>query len=85
MNTWYQELTKPYLTPPTWVFGPAWTILYIMIAIAITMYYSASGKQQVLLTTIILIVHIVANFSWTPLFFGAQIPCSLCLILLFWT
>ena len=35
---------------------------------------SASGKQQVLLTTIILIVHLVANFSWTPLFFGAQNP-----------
>ena len=74
MNTWYQELTRPYLTPPNWVFGPAWTILYIMIAIAIIMYYSASGKQQVLLTTAVLVVHLVANFSWTPLFFGAQNP-----------
>jgi benzodiazapine receptor len=74
MNTWYQELTKPYLTPPNWVFGPAWTILYIMIAISIIFYYQASGKQQVLLTTAVLVVHLVANFSWTPLFFGAQNP-----------
>jgi benzodiazapine receptor len=74
MNTWYQELTRPYLTPPNWVFGPAWTILYIMIAISIIVYYQASGKQQVLLTTAVLVVHLVANFSWTPLFFGAQNP-----------
>jgi len=74
MNTWYAELTRPALTPPNWVFGPAWTILYIMIAIAIIVYYSASGKQQVLLTTVILAVHLAANFSWTPLFFGLQNP-----------
>jgi tryptophan-rich sensory protein len=74
MNAWYQQLTRPYLTPPNWVFGPAWTILYIMIAIAIIVYYQASGKQHVLLTTIILAVHLIANFSWTPLFFGAQNP-----------
>ena len=74
MNTWYQELTRPYLTPPNWVFGPAWTILYIMIAISIIVYYKASGKEHVLLTTLILAVHLIANFSWTPLFFGAQNP-----------
>ena len=74
MSTWYAELTRPALTPPNWVFGPAWTILYIMIAISIITYYSASGKQQVLLTTVILAVHLAANFSWTPLFFGAQNP-----------
>jgi benzodiazapine receptor len=74
VNTWYQELARPYLTPPNWVFGPAWTILYIMIAIAIIFYYKASGKEQVLLTTGILVVHLIANFSWTPLFFGFQNP-----------
>ena len=74
MNTWYQELTRPYLTPPNWVFGPAWTILYIMIAISIIFYYQASGKERVILTTGILVVHLVANFSWTPLFFGVKAP-----------
>lgn len=74
MNTWYAELNRPYLTPPNWVFGPAWTILYIMIAIAIIVYYSTSGKEQVLLTTGILVVHLIVNFSWTPLFFGLQNP-----------
>jgi translocator protein len=74
MNTWYQELTKPYLTPPNWVFGPAWTILYIMIAVSILLYYQSSGKQYAALTTVILIVHIIANFAWAPLFFQFQSP-----------
>jgi len=74
MNAWYAELTRPYLTPPNWLFGPAWTILYIMIAISIIVYYQASGKEHVLLTTGILTVHLIANFSWTPLFFGLQNP-----------
>ena len=74
MNAWYAELTRPPMTPPNWLFGPAWTILYIMIAISIIVYYTASGKEQVLLTTGVLIVHLIVNFSWTPLFFGLQNP-----------
>ena len=74
MNTWYQELNRPYLTPPNWVFGPAWTILYIMIACSIIFYYKASAKEHAALTTVILIVHLIANFSWTPLFFGLKAP-----------
>jgi tryptophan-rich sensory protein len=74
MNAWYAELTRPPLSPPNWVFGPVWTILYIMIAVSIIVYYQASGKEHVPLTTGILIIHIIANFSWTPLFFGLQNP-----------
>jgi len=74
MNAWYAELNRPYLTPPNWLFGPAWTILYIMIAVSIIFYYKAPGKEHVLLTTAILVVHLIANFSWTPLFFGLQNP-----------
>ena len=74
MNTWYAELTRPPLTPPNWLFGPAWTILYILIAISIILYYKSPGKEQVLLTSGILIVHLIVNFSWTPLFFGMQNP-----------
>jgi len=74
MNAWYAELNRPFLTPPNWLFGPAWTILYIMIAVSIIFYYKASGKEHVLLTTGILVVHLIVNFSWTPLFFGLQNP-----------
>ena len=74
MNAWYAELTRPPLTPPNWLFGPAWTILYIMIAVSIIVYYKSPAKEQVLLTTLVLAVHLIANFSWTPLFFGAQNP-----------
>lgn len=74
MNTWYEELTRPPLSPPNWVFGPVWTILYIMIAVSIILYYQASGKQYASLATAVLIVHIIANLSWTSLFFGLKSP-----------
>jgi tryptophan-rich sensory protein len=45
-----------------------------MIAISIIVYYSAPGKQNVMLTTAVLAVHLVVNFSWTPIFFGLQNP-----------
>ncbi len=74
MNAWYAELTRPPLTPPNWVFGPVWTVLYIMILCSIILYYRSATRQQLPLTTIILIVHIITNFSWTFLFFRLQSP-----------
>jgi len=74
MNTWYEGLTRPPLSPPNWVFGPVWTILYIMIAVSIILYYQASGKQHVPLATAVLTLHIIANLAWTSLFFGLKSP-----------
>lgn len=74
MNSWYQQLEKPPLTPPGWVFGPVWTVLYILILISIVLWIRSKGKVYPALTTAILVVHLVANFVWTMLFFGLQSP-----------
>ncbi len=74
MNTWYTTLNKPPLTPPSWVFSPVWTILYISIAVSIFLYYRSLSKPHLGLTTTVLIVHLLANFVWTYLFFGLQSP-----------
>lgn len=96
MNTWYEQLNRPALTPPGWVFGPVWTVLYAMIAISILLYYRSPGKQYVVVTTVVLVVHLISNFIWTWLFFRLQSPllalvdivvldCTLlALIALFW-
>src|SRR5210317_395883 len=69
MSLWYESLTKPPFNPPNWVFGPVWTILYILIACSIFLYLKTPSKQYPTLTIILLFFHLVSNFIWTPLFF----------------
>jgi translocator protein len=76
MNTWYSTLVRPPLTPPDWIFSPAWTILYITIAISIVTYYRVPSKEHVVLTTLVLALHIASNLAWTYLFFGLQSPAA---------
>jgi translocator protein len=66
---WYAGLTKPVFNPPNWIFGPVWTILYIMIAVAgWRLWESHSGSAPMKIWWLAL----VFNFIWTPVFFGAQ-------------
>jgi tryptophan-rich sensory protein len=71
---WYAELAKPGWNPPNWVFGPVWTALYIMMAVAAWLVWLRGGwkKQRVALT--LYLVQWTLNALWTPLFFGLQRP-----------
>lgn len=70
---WYNTLTKPFLTPPSWVFAPAWTILYVMIFTSLVLFLKVGGlgslSQKVLPLTFFTL-QMVLNFSWSPIFFG---------------
>lgn len=68
---WYAGLTKPWFTPPNWVFGPAWSLLYILIGIAGWRVW-LRGQDPVLRR--LWIAQMVLNFAWSPAFFGAQAP-----------
>ena len=74
MNTWYATLQRPRLTPPDWLFGPVWTVLYVMIAISIFLfirkYKSANGYE----IYILIALHLIFNFAWTGIFFGLKAP-----------
>lgn len=74
MNVWYEQLNKPALTPPSGIFSPVWTVLYILIVIAILLYYKTPGKENVGIITTLLVLHLAANFIWTYLFFGLHSP-----------
>jgi tryptophan-rich sensory protein len=74
MNDWYKQLEKPPLTPPDWIFGPVWTVLYIMIAVSILIWIRYTPRPRSTLIYLVLLVHLVSNFIWTPLFFGLQSP-----------
>lgn len=67
---WYVALQKPAWNPPGWIFGPVWTALYLMMAVAawLVWRHSGWGKQRTPLA--LFLVQLTLNALWTPLFFG---------------
>ena len=65
---WYADLSRPPFAPPNWVFGPVWTVLYVMIAVAGWLVWQASGTRSKAIA--LWSTQLVLNALWTPLFFG---------------
>ncbi|GGQ55566.1 TspO/MBR family protein [Couchioplanes azureus] len=63
----YQSLDQPSWAPPSWLFGPVWTLLYAMIAVAGWLVWRRSGWTPALTAYA---VQLVLNAAWTPIFFG---------------
>ena len=71
IDTWYSTLTKPFFNPPNWVFGPAWTILYIMMGIALYLVWNASNNR---IAVTFFVIQLALNFLWSFLFFALENP-----------
>ncbi len=71
---WYEDLTKPAWNPPNWIFGPVWTALYILMAIAAWMVWKQGGWKQQRWPLTLFLIQWLLNLLWTPLFFGLQRP-----------
>lgn len=81
-DAWYAEIRKPPFNPPNWVFGPVWSILYVMIGVAGARVYlrDPHGKAVTLW-----IVQMILNWAWTPLWFGLhQMWLAFAVILALW-
>lgn len=74
MGDWYAALHKPSWNPPPWVFGPAWTFLYITMAVAAWLVWREGGWKAQRRALGLFIVQWFLNALWTPLFFGAHLP-----------
>jgi len=70
VDTWYLTLNRSSLTPPSYVFGTAWSILYAMIAISGWFIWESKSFSQLKLIKILYVLQLVLNWSWTPLFFS---------------
>jgi tryptophan-rich sensory protein len=73
-SQWYAELRKPSWQPPGWVFGPAWTTLYALIAVAGARVLSRSDARERRRFAVALGVNLTLNTGWTWLFFTAERP-----------
>ena len=71
VNTWYAQLQKPSFTPPDWIFGPAWTILYLLMAISVFLVWNKGlDYPKVKQSLGLFLIQLALNAIWTPLFFG---------------
>jgi tryptophan-rich sensory protein len=71
---WYTGLAKPWFTPPNWIFGPVWTVLYTIMTIAFfRILRQPEGRNNRLVITAFM-VQIFLNAAWSIGFFGARSP-----------
>ena len=64
---WYSLLIKPSFNPPDWIFGPVWTTLYLMMTIAIWIFWHSKNRDMK--TVYIYLIHLIFNTTWSVVFF----------------
>ncbi len=72
--TWYEQLNKPTFTPPGAVFGPVWTVLYILMAVAAWLVMRRTGQVRVAPALVLFLAQLGLNGSWSAVFFGLHSP-----------
>ena len=95
-NPWFAALAKPGLYPPPATFGIVWSVLYVLIGVALAMVASARGAPGRGVAVAVFVVQLALNLAWSPVFFGmhqmtaalaiigVMIVVTLALIALFW-
>ncbi|MFW6143719.1 MAG: TspO/MBR family protein [Patescibacteria group bacterium] len=84
--SWYQSLNKPAFTPPSWLFGPAWTILYILTAVAFYLIWTKTNFETHKTAFIVFFAQLILNALWSIIFFGLKQPFfALIEIAVLWT
>jgi len=79
--TWYATLNKPLLSPPSWIFGPAWTLLYALMGVSLYLIWQSSNKashellcNQHKRALTIFSGQLILNVLWSIIFFGLKLP-----------
>jgi translocator protein len=80
-NPWFTELAKPALYPPPATFGIVWSVLYVLMGVALAMVASASGARGRRLAVAVFAIQFLLNLAWSPMFFALhQMTWALALI-----
>jgi len=83
---WYAGLIKPSFSPPNWLFGPAWTLLYILMGISVAIVWHKGTKDKKVKEALKLFgIQLALNAIWSPVFFGARsLFLALIIIIFMW-
>ncbi len=82
---WYVALDKPSWTPPGWVFGPAWTALYLLSGLALWRLWRQAGPRSAPGAWALFFLALVCNAAWSPTFFGLhRIGLAMVVLICLW-
>lgn len=86
ISSWYKDLIKPSFSPPNWLFGPAWTLLYLLMGISLYLVWQkGTKKKEVKIALTIFTLQLLLNILWSYLFFGLHQPLyALIEIIIMW-
>ena len=86
ITTWYDSLSKPFFTPPNWVFGLVWTFLYFLLGISLYLVWVQEEKNyKTKAAWQIFIIQLSLNLVWSTAFFGFKSPIAgLVVIIILW-
>jgi len=72
-SEWYQQLIRPSWSPPSWLFGPVWTFLYVLIAVSFFKVFQLTFQKRIsFIIALPFILNLIFNFAFTPLQFGLR-------------
>lgn len=74
--TWYAGLAKPWFVPPNWIFGPVWTLLYILMGVSLYLVWMQKSKQSKKLAYVFFGAQLALNAAWSVVFFGLHQPAA---------
>ena len=71
-NAWFDALAKPAAMPPGWVFGAAWSLLYVLLGLALALVWEAPRSRARSMGLALFFAQLALNFAWSPIFFAAH-------------
>lgn len=72
VQSWYPTLRKPSWTPPSWLFGPVWTTLYVMMGVAAWLVWREKGFSGAAWPLRLFFIQLALNAAWSVIFFGMR-------------